>query len=371
MQNKNRENLKTETNLPQGEVKTDAELQSRVVDWLRFPLAVAVVFIHAWTPSGGGIGSWATIVISDICASIAVPAFFFVSGYYFFYDSSFDGKSYLQKIKKRIFTLFIPFIFWNFMILPERFFVYLIYSDWKKYLLEVPEVLLSFPALNSFPPNASLWFVRDLMILAFVSPVIYWLVRNLQICFVVFAGMLWIAGKMAFPGQYGWETHTPALFFFSTGAFFSLNKRIFLADFERFRLFSFMGYPVCAVLDFLTRGHAFNAIFHCLGILMGILFAFNLTSLLLKSGKIKINAFLLSVNFFLFASHWVTYTWFPTFIRKGLRLYGNYPPEFWYFFSVAFMILSSLGSFYILRRFFPRFTAVITGIRLGGRVKNA
>jgi hypothetical protein len=236
--------------------------------------------------------------------------------------------------------------------------------------MEWIEGLLRCFVLTPDPPNFSLWFVRDLMILALFSPVIYWLVRNFKICFIILAGGIWIAGVEAFPDQYTWNHHMPAIFFFSLGAFFSLNKRIFLADFERLQVLSLVGYPVCVVLDFLTREHAFNTVIHCMGILVGILFAFNLTSLLMKLGKIKISAFLLSVNFFLFASHGVIRTCFP-FIRKGLRLYGNYAPEFWYFFSVAFMILSSLGSFYILRRFFPRFTAVITGIRLGGRVKNA
>jgi hypothetical protein len=301
-----------------------------------------------------------------------------VSGYYFFYGPSFDGKGYCQKIKKRVLTLFIPFVFWNFMILPGRYFVYLMQAEWRKYSPE--ELLPNFFVLNSLPPNSPLWFVRDLMILSLFSPVIYWFVRNLKICFIILAGVFWFAGRAAFgvwdagrvvfPEQHLWEYHTPAIFFFSIGAFFSLNKRIFLADFERLRLLSFVGYPVCVFLDFLTQKHGFNAITHCLGILMGILFVFNLTSVLMKSGKIKINAFLLAVNFFLFASHSIGQRCFIA-VQKNLHLYENYSFEFLYFSSVAFMILSSLGSFYLLRRFFPRFTAVIIGTRLSGRVKNA
>jgi hypothetical protein len=310
---------------------------------------------------GGGI----ITAILDNCVGIAISVFFVVSGYYFFYGSSFDRKCYWRKIKGRISTLLVPYVFWNFSTSFVFFLVYLTYSDLGKFS---KDILFRCFAVNSVPPNGPLWFVRDLIIFALFSPVIYWIIRNLKLGFVSMSGVIWIIGQVAFPNQYFWHQNLQAVFFFFTGAFFSLYNRIFLADFERWRLFSFVGYPVCVVLDFLTGGHSLNAVFHCLSLSIGVLFTFNLTSLLMKSEKIKINAFLLSVNFFLFVSHSMIGICL-SLVPQSWRSYGNYPLELWYSFSAAVMILIPLGCFYMLRRFFPQFTAIIIGKRLNP--KNA
>ena len=48
-----------------------------------------------------------------IC-SVAVPTFFFISGYLFFLNvNNFKKEVYLKKLRKRFFSLFIPYICWN------------------------------------------------------------------------------------------------------------------------------------------------------------------------------------------------------------------------------------------------------------------
>lgn len=74
-------------------------LQSQVIDWLRFPLIIGVVFIHSFGNypydlqimhsdpfSGVSIFNWIRICLSNVITHISVPAFYLISGYLFFYN---------------------------------------------------------------------------------------------------------------------------------------------------------------------------------------------------------------------------------------------------------------------------------------------
>ena len=102
------------------------ELKYKVFDWLRFPLIVFVVYIHS---SGKPIDFYAIdfsnpmpidyynllrISISHVLTHIAVPMFFFISGFLFFNKlQKWNRTVYFDKLKKRIKTLLIPFVIWN------------------------------------------------------------------------------------------------------------------------------------------------------------------------------------------------------------------------------------------------------------------
>lgn len=107
------------------ENKISYELQSETLKAIRFPLAVMVVFIHSfsmgdydqpnWTHlSGMDINVAKRILFSHVITHIAVPTFYLISGYFFFYKvTNFDFATYKGKLRKRIHTLLIPYILWN------------------------------------------------------------------------------------------------------------------------------------------------------------------------------------------------------------------------------------------------------------------
>ena len=77
------------------------DLQSKVIAFLRFPLIVLVLTIHCDITTLGG--DWASVpygskiieVISQRVATIAIPFFFFISGYMFFKTGKFTTDIYL------------------------------------------------------------------------------------------------------------------------------------------------------------------------------------------------------------------------------------------------------------------------------------
>ena len=106
--------------------KKDQSVLSNTIDFLRFPLIIAVVFIHC-DPAPMVIGGKELVekntypiysllrwIVSEEVAKIAVPLFFFISGFLFFYRSpSLTISDYVKKLKKRARTLLIPYILWN------------------------------------------------------------------------------------------------------------------------------------------------------------------------------------------------------------------------------------------------------------------
>lgn len=92
-----------------------SELQSKTISFIRFPLIVLIVYIHnqgMGTPLSDVSISWANfsdidaynllrLVITDVIARAAVPAFFILSGYLFFFGkTSFSRKIWLKALKK-------------------------------------------------------------------------------------------------------------------------------------------------------------------------------------------------------------------------------------------------------------------------------
>ena len=124
-------------------------LLSKTISYLRFPLIVGVVFIHSnilvVKIQGEMIrfDNWPFVtfimnLFSTVFADVCVPLFFFISGFLFFYNSDFTKETYLAKLKKRIKTLLVPYLIWNFV----GFVLLLIYVH--------PKVLRFFPLLNNY-----------------------------------------------------------------------------------------------------------------------------------------------------------------------------------------------------------------------------
>ena len=102
--------------------KTSTSSFSAVITALRFPLIIMVVAIHLisdkLTLPQWGAPNWLYIYVSEFLSHslprIAVPMFFFISGYYAFYKKDWSQRSiWTVELKKRVKTLLIPYLLWN------------------------------------------------------------------------------------------------------------------------------------------------------------------------------------------------------------------------------------------------------------------
>ena len=88
-------------------------VQSHSLNALKVIMILFVIFIHM-NPTAERYGEaamwWHSINI------VAVPVFFIISGYFFFYQTKAFGKeAYSKKLRKRIKTLLIPYLLWNLL----------------------------------------------------------------------------------------------------------------------------------------------------------------------------------------------------------------------------------------------------------------
>lgn len=102
-------------------MELDGDLrQLKVISVIRFPLIIGVVFIHAHFTEVDGISIYQTslypsytfvsMLLSDVLARIAVPFFFFISGFLFFIKLIFlltcSSLNYRKELKLYWFHIF-------------------------------------------------------------------------------------------------------------------------------------------------------------------------------------------------------------------------------------------------------------------------
>ena len=192
--------------------------------------AVLVVSIHIGRNDSVGSAAWffGQIVSSGV-AGIAIPFFFFASGFFLAAHGHEPGW-WPREVKKRSRTLLLPFVVWNVL--------FLLYSNGIQLLSNIvahaplsrdlltpsPLSIFGFDIFTS-PALFVLWYVRSLFLLVLVSPCIFWLLRRLGwkvllVFFLIYA--LIVPGdddgsvRMMLP--FKWTFSLLGLFYFSLGA---------------------------------------------------------------------------------------------------------------------------------------------------------
>ncbi len=172
---------------------------------LKFVMIIFVVFIHMnpRIESYGEFSMWINQFVQ-----VAVPVFFILSGFFFFrngWNKNTDWQeTYKSKIGKRIYSLLIPYLIWN--VLPIINYscgnIYSIIFKGKKadeliyYLQELWSSGLwhiwwdKYP--GELPYNFPLWYVRDLVILCIVSPLIFFIIKKCGWLFPLFLSFVYV-----------------------------------------------------------------------------------------------------------------------------------------------------------------------------------
>ncbi len=367
---------------------TNEELQSQTISFLRFPLIVGVVLIHSMlndvTFNGvnvmehGNFPVYSVIseLFSGIIARIAVPLFFFISGFLFFYKTSgFSKQVYGQKLKKRAKTILVPYVIWNllviiFFFLAQTFLTELM-SGQNKLIREysVSDWLWAFWNKNMINPAAGegypicyqFWFIRDLMVVMLFSPLIHFSLKKLRQYMVLCLGICWFFDW--------WFDITgfsiAAFFFFSAGAYFSIHKKNFVETMKPLFPAFIVLYALIAITALCFSDPAWCTYVHLLniGILVGLVAAIGLTAHFIEKRKWRTNPFLSSSSFFIYAYHAMPLSFIIKFFVKVLQPHSDGTVVALYILCPTITILIGLGIYSVLKKYLPRTTALITGGR--------
>lgn len=234
------------------------QIQSEVISLMRFPLIVLVVFIHVLPEvclkidslgSGSSYYLFFSELLSHSIGRIAVPAFFVISGYFFFFKmKEWSGEYYESQLWRRFFSLVLPFLLWN---LIAVFSLYLKFVSFEA--LGIPQSEPSHPLsspdflsiLWSGPANYPLWYMRDLICMVILTPCFYYLFKYLKGYGLILLYIFYLLNvEIGLKGL-----SSTALLYFGAGAYLGIFKKNFLALAMRFR---FIALPLALLLPLAT-----------------------------------------------------------------------------------------------------------------------
>lgn len=300
---------------------------SRRITSLRYILSVLVVFIHnnftaeklADSLAEGNripifaqsmAGEWIQFVISSALGSCAVPLFFLFSAYLFFKKDA----PYKVMLKKKTRGLLIPYFVWIAMNIALVTLGKLFAARLNPSLLVNPEkipvltwgVLDWLKAFSGFgfdkfnhPYVGQLWFVRDLLILFLIAPVLRIVYRRFPKTSLIFCVFIYISDVV----PQCFDSDRAALLFFTLGYFWAER------DFSPFEFADSLCWTeLLAMFAFSALGCNLifkgNSVCYALMVLFSALIFLKFSSLISKNQKAFAAAEKLSpFSFFLFAVH--------------------------------------------------------------------
>lgn len=316
--------------------------------------------------------------LSKIISSIAVPLFFIFSGYLFFKNvSSFTTEEYFKKLHKRIRTLLMPYIFWNIVVI----LIYLVAQTIMPNMISGNNKLIAdyttidwikafWNYHNEMPICYQFWFIRDLMVVVLLSPIIYFAIKKIRFFFVLIMGIIWLLNINT--GITG--VSITAIFFFSIGALFTITQYDIISFLKKIKI---LGYTISLMLiivemclyNYRASIDSFfsdiqSIMLYKVCTLSLIVSCLNITISLLQRDILKTNEFLYDSNFFIYAYHTMPLVLFLKLIIRFLNPTSDIHITLVYFIVPIMTILFGLMVFAVIRRIFPRFTRFITGSRI-------
>jgi surface polysaccharide O-acyltransferase-like enzyme len=302
---------------------------------LRFPAIIGVVYVHAYgttvSYAGGTLGQAETNgltefirnLLSQGLARIAVPLFFLMSGYLFFANFRWSKKTYAEKLRTRMQTLLVPMVFWNILGLALVALVqlfpsiqtvpYFIGSDNLVAQYTPIQYLNAILGLKWYPFADHFWFIRDLLILALLAPVLAVILRFAALPFFIVVFFCWVCGIWPLPEPVvmgwvfgGWPIVLPAamgLFFFSAGALCGINGQSLFA-FDKFGKTALLIYLPILLADAIWYKAWFNMYLHRAGLVVGVAAALYATKLVMRCPRLQQALVTLGgTSFFVYAAH--------------------------------------------------------------------
>lgn len=355
-------------------MQTDwTKLQSQTIDWLRFPMAAMVVVLHyskTLILQADGAQKVLCLLFQEGLCRLAVPCFFFISGYLFFNKlETWDWNVWKGKIKKRGKTLLLPYILWNIIAL----IAYWLYENAQGNPISLLQEFSHYGGVRMFwsvqggipissqayPVDGPLWFIRDLIYFIIITPLIHLFVKWAR-CFGILAlTILFLATNRIIPEGF---------LFFVYGAYLKISEKNIIEVFwaKRHALY-LVSLTLLALLFFeqlyfnLDFGKKIVKFFF---ITSGIASSFCGAAWLLNNEKTHVIPFLAGSSFFIFAAHEVLILqkvvapFVHTILPSG---------QGWncldFFIVPAFAICICLGLLYLLERLLPRTATLLTGNR--------
>lgn len=340
---------------------------SASIAYMRFPLAVTIIFYHSHT-----------IVSIPDCqfyfkfiypfslwlGETGVPAFLFISGLWFFYSA----KNYQEKIKNRLQTLLIPYFLWNtialFAFLIAFFFGFNLLINQVKSIAEYGflDYIRAYWDCgdwnygNGKPVYPPMWFVRNLFLLALFSPIFKVIIQHTHFLLPLGTCLLWII----YPGFW---LSIESVMAFCLGAYFPLSNINPMAFLDKHKKVFVIAMIMLGIADVTTNTVyfiPFNLQIHRLAILSNII-CIPIIGNYFISHQLSMKS-LSNMAFFIYCIHLP----FVALFRKPVLLHPEWSDSvhiFLYFLSVLSVTIITIFIYKMTKRLWPSFLKLATGNR--------
>lgn len=343
-----------------------AKRQSQAIDLLRFPMAVAVVVLHYGTTlvndATGTLRALCILFEEGVCR-LAVPCFFFISGFLFFHGlQKWDWDRWKEKLERRVRTLLIPYILWILI----DFFVYWCYGLIQGETVTLADQFWKLGGLRIFwsvsgglpisvkgvPLNGPLWFIRDLMYFTVAAPLIYLFLSKAKSVGFIIICIIFVCIQGVIP---------EGLVFFITGAFLQIKGKniceLFWPRRTRIYILSLLFLvAACLLFNIPFWGRFVKNIF----LFVGIAAVFCLVAS--ATDRRKVNPFLVRSSFFIFATHMILILQQIAIpLVKNLSFRGPAWECICFFLTPTLAVCICLGLLYLMEQLLPYTTRLLIG----------
>lgn len=315
------------------------KLEYNVIEANRAFLAFLIVLLHCFSlysvsdhpiRYNNDLYDFVRILCTQGLCRVAVPTFFIISGYLFYKKKEkWQWGTYKDKIRKRLFSLVIPYFLWNVIAVIFLFSIEVMsikkfslteiasyfceyISDlgywrifWDNNLKDVEGIsnILNYNLYYGGPINLPLWFIKDLFILSILSPVLYWLLRKigipfLTVMFFLMVFSIWLPFTFVSP---------TSVFFFSLGGFLSIKGETLIQYCNRFTYL--LGTISLVLLFFMIINYGYNSLVYNISknlfTFFGSLSTINIITFIIKKNNTDVSDTLSKSSFLIYAIHYV------------------------------------------------------------------
>lgn len=341
---------------------------SLAITWLRFPLIFLVIMLHAYSvvQIPGEHATYFKVVYPFALwlGETGVPGFFLISGFLFFRSH----KTYFEKIKARCHSLLIPYLLWNALLLAAYIgaSVFGFPQDingksmedyvWTDYLRLFWD-RGSYDSGNFVPLLCPLWYIRNLMIMSIISPLLYYIIKYIREVFLLFVAIWWMmTPHNAFIPQ--------TILFFSLGAYFAIlaiNPLEAIYKRKSLILTLFVIFSIGDILTHVYIGTPVNLQIHRISLIFNIPALFFLGDWCVRHGYTS--SFLPSAAFIVFCVH------YPITVALRKICVAQYSDAsdlihiLLYFTCIVISTVLSLSIYQVLNLYFPKVKNILSGNR--------
>ncbi len=347
------------------------------INALRFPLICTVVFIHMGSNYSSLIVNnkslaslpfrYIVYLFTDIIGATAVPLFFSISGFLFFSNYKPTLQGYFIKIKSRMRSLLLPYLFWNLSYFLFKLIIQLnpsfssLVGGSSKRIVDY-SLFDYFDALfgwTTFPISYQFWFIRDLIFMIVLSPLIWLLTKHCSWLIVLFFTIIWSLDTTRIM-----NIHNETWVFFSLGCLVAIKSwNIDISENKQAVLLK--TYAIIVILAAaLAMTNVQIYIPSKILTILGVVTIWYCSGRLIVSKRLKeLLLYMSAYSFFIYAAHEPLLSILAKLFNK-ISFLQNYTASFLLYFILPILTIISLwlvGT--ILKARIPKFYNVICGSR--------